>query len=160
VPDFLRERYNEGKFELYGKREDFNGTDEEYERQLPGQFMDKWVSELATTNLVRFIDEFNTPGAKLPQYINVQHCENVWRMQVRADALHGIWLRDYVHKYYEKVDDFYYWNRIPHKEQVDYVFYKQLYKLKPEWEHRMIKAGYKNSENKSFGKYFDIERAF
>jgi len=81
-------------------------------------------------------------------------------MQVRADTLHNIWLRDYVHKYYEKVEDFYYWNRVPHKEQVDYVFKKQLYKLKTEWEHRMITAGYKNSENKSFGKYFDVERAF
>ena len=81
-------------------------------------------------------------------------------MQVRADALHNIWLRDYVHQYYEKVDDFYYWNRVPHKEQVDYVFYKQLYKLKPEYEDRMITAGYKNAETKSFGKYFDIERAF
>jgi hypothetical protein len=56
---------------VYPSRADFNGTDEEYEEQLPGQFMDKWVSELQTTQAVRFIDELNTPGAKLPQYLNI-----------------------------------------------------------------------------------------
>lgn len=62
----LRKLYEEGKFDISVNRTDFKGTDEEYEEQLPGQFMDKWVSELQTTNLVRFIDEFNTPNAKLP----------------------------------------------------------------------------------------------
>lgn len=37
---------------------------------------------------------------------------------------------------------------------------RYLYKLKPEYEFRMIKKGYKNSKNKSFGKYVDVERSF
>ena len=81
-------------------------------------------------------------------------------MQVKADAPYNIWIRDYVEKYYEKVDGFFYWNRTMAKEQVDYVFYKHLYKLKKEYEYRMIRSGYQNPEKKSFGKYFDIERAF
>ena len=81
-------------------------------------------------------------------------------MQVKADAPYNIWIRDYVSKYYEKVDGFFYWNRTMAKEQVDYVFYKHLYKLRKEYEYRMIKSGYQNPEKKSFGKYFDIERAF
>lgn len=78
--------------------------------------MDKWVSELATTQQVRFIDELNTPGAKLPQYLNIQHCENVWRMSVRADSVYDIWTKQYVSKYYDKVDDFFFWNRVHAKE--------------------------------------------
>ena len=46
IPDFLRESYNQGKFDISVNRSEFNGTDEEYWLQLPGQFMDKWVSEL------------------------------------------------------------------------------------------------------------------
>ena len=37
---------------------------------------------------------------------------------------------------------------------------KDIFKLKPEHEHRMIRKGYRNSASKSMGKYFDIERAF
>lgn len=66
IPDFLRDSYEQGKFDIYPNRSEFSGTDEEYEQQLPGQFMDKWVSELQTTQQVRFIDELNTPEAKLP----------------------------------------------------------------------------------------------
>ena len=50
--------------------------------------MDKWVNELQTAQFVRFIDELITPGAKLPQYLFMQHCEYVWRMQVRANAVY------------------------------------------------------------------------
>ena len=66
IPAHLRDKYNEGKFKLALPRDRFNGTDEEYEKQLPGQFMDKWVSELQTTQQVRLIDEFLTPDAKIP----------------------------------------------------------------------------------------------
>lgn len=78
--------------------------------------MDKWVSELATTQLVRLMDEMNTPGAKLPQYLFMQHCEHVWRMGVRANVLYNIWIEKYISQYYEKVDDFYFWNRLHVKE--------------------------------------------
>jgi hypothetical protein len=40
------------------------------------------------------------------------------------------------------------------------VLKRNLYKLKPEYEHRMIKKGYKDSKDKSFGKYIDVERSF
>jgi len=123
--------------------------------------MDKWVSELSTNNVVRLIDEFNTPDVKLPQYIHMQHCEKVWSLIIRADSLYEIFVKNYVEKYYEKVDNFFYWNKSPKKEQVDYVYQRHLWKLKPEHEHRMIRAGYgKDIDNKSMGKYFDIERAF
>ena len=110
--------------------------------QLPGQFMDKWVTELQTVQIVRFIDELNTPGVKIPQYLNVQYCENIWRMSVRADSIHMIWSKFYLSQYYDKVDDYFFWNRVPAKEQVDYVYQKELWKLKPEYEGRMITAGY------------------
>lgn len=42
----------------------------------------------------------------------------------------------------------------------DHVNHKNMYKLKKEFEHRMIRKGYKNAKNKSMGKYFDIERSF
>lgn len=82
-------------------------------------------------------------------------------MSIRANSIYDIWIKNYISKYYEKVDDFFFWNRVHAKEQVDYVFKKDLWRLKPELEHRMIKAGYgKDADKKSFGKYFDIERAF
>ena len=71
IPGDLKKSYKEGKFDLFVDREQFNGTDEEYQQQLPGQFMDKWVTELQTVQIVRFIDELNTPGVKIPQYLNV-----------------------------------------------------------------------------------------
>ena len=40
------------------------------------------------------------------------------------------------------------------------VLHRNLYKLKSEYEFRMIKKGYKDCETKSFGKYIDIERSF
>mmetsp|Transcript_38951 Transcript_38951/g.59221 ORF Transcript_38951/g.59221 Transcript_38951/m.59221 type:complete len:100 (-) Transcript_38951:28-327(-) len=80
-------------------------------------------------------------------------------MQVRADSIYDLWTEFFISQYYEKVDDFFYWNRIPHKEQVDYIFNRHLWKLKPEYEGRMITAGYADTE-KSLGKYFDIERSF
>ena len=58
--------------------------------------MDKWVSELATTQLVRLMDEMNTPDAKLPQYLFMQHCEHVWRMGVKASVLYKIWIDKYI----------------------------------------------------------------
>jgi len=45
IPQHLKDRYEEGRFDIKN-RADFNGTDEEYEQSLPGQFMDKRVSEL------------------------------------------------------------------------------------------------------------------
>lgn len=142
IPGDLKKHYKNGKFDLFMPRDEFNGTDEEYEAQLPGQFMDKWVTELQTVQIVRLIDELNTPGVKIPQYLNVQYCENVWRMSVRADSIHMIWTNYYLDQYYEKVDDYFFWNRVPAKEQVDYVYQKELWKLKPEYEYRMITAGY------------------
>ena len=71
IPGDLKKSYKEGKFDLFVDRAQFNGTDEEYQQQLPGQFMDKWVTELQTVQIVRFIDELNTPGVKIPQYLNV-----------------------------------------------------------------------------------------
>jgi hypothetical protein len=38
------------------------------------------------------------------------------------------------------------------------VLTRNLYKLKPEYEKRMIKKGYSDSGTKSFGKYIDVER--
>ena len=81
--------------------------------------MDKWVSELATTQLVRLMDEMNTPDAKLPQYLFMQHCEYVWRMQVRSNAVYQIFVKKHLSRYYDRVDDFFYWNRLFAKEQVD-----------------------------------------
>lgn len=82
-------------------------------------------------------------------------------MSVRADSIHKIWSEFYLSKYYDKVEDFFFWNRIPAKEQVDYVYQKELWKLKPEYEYRMITAGYgKDPSNKSSGKLIDIEKAF
>ena len=56
--------------------------------------------------------------------------------------------------------DFYLWNRLHVKEQVDFIFKKDVWKLKDEYAGRMIRKGYRNSDTKSLGKYFDIERAF
>lgn len=82
-------------------------------------------------------------------------------MSVRANSIYQIWINQYISKYYDKVDDYFYWNRIQHKEQTDYVYKKDLWKLKKEYEGRMITAGYgKDPWNKSLGKYMDIERAF
>jgi hypothetical protein len=64
-------------------------------------------------------------------------------------------------QYYERVDIFFYWNRSKSKEQIDYVHHKELWKLKKEYEGRMITAGYgKDPFTKSSGKYADIEKAF
>ena len=83
-------------------------------------------------------------------------------MGIQANALYKIWLNQYVSRYYDKVDDFYLWNRLHVKEQVDYIFKKDVWKLKPEYGERMIRKGYgvKNIMSKSLGKYFDVERAF
>ena len=73
-------------------------------------------------------------------------------MAVRADSLYKIWTEKYISQYYDKVDDFFFWNRVHAKEQVDYVYKKDLWKLKPEHEHRMIRAGYgRDAAQKSFG---------
>jgi len=69
-------------------------------------------------------------------------------------------VQEYVLKYYDRVESFYNWDRSKHKEHVDYVFKKDIFKLKPEHEHRMIRKGYKDAATKSFGKYMDIERSF
>jgi hypothetical protein len=58
--------------------------------------MDKWVSELQSNIMLRFIDELNTPGAKLPQYLNTQYCELTWRLNVRPDTLYKVWVKKYV----------------------------------------------------------------
>lgn len=80
---------------------------------------------------------------------------------MRANSLYQIWTDKYVSKYYEKVTDFFFWNRVWAKEQTDYIYNKDIWKLKPEFEYRMILAGYgKDIDNKSLGKYFDIERAY
>lgn len=122
--------------------------------------MEKWVTELQTTQMVRFIDELNT-GSQIPQYLHIQYCESTWRMGLKADAPYNMWIANYVSKYYDKVTDFFFWNRIPAKEQVDYIFKRDLWKIKPEFEDRMIRAGYgQDPWNKSYGKYFDIERGF
>jgi len=161
IPHHLRKKYEEGQFEIAMPREKFEGSDEEYRQLLPGHLMDNWVTELQTSQMLRFIDELNTPGAKLPQYLNTQHCENVWRMMVKPDSLYRIWTEDYVSKYYDRVSDFFYWNKVPVKQEVDYIFKRDLWKLKPQHEHRMIRAGYgPEPETKSLGKYVDIERAF
>lgn len=52
-------------------------------------------------------------------------------MQVQADSLYRLVVKLYLSKYYDKVDDFYFWNRVHAKEQVDYVFKKNVWKLKP-----------------------------
>ena len=62
-------------------------------------------------------------------------------------------------KYYDKVTEFYYWNKMHHR-RVDHIYKRYLFKIKDEYAHRMIRKGYADSENRSFGKYFDIERAF
>jgi len=161
APQFIQKKYNEGQFQYALARKDFNGTEEEYELALPGQFMDKWVSESSTKNLVRLIDEINTPGSALPQYLAISFDEYVWHhLNVKADALYQICVDTYISKYYDKVDDFFLWDRSKRKEHVDYVFRKDLWKLKPEHEHRMITKGYQESATKSMGKYFDIERSF
>ena len=82
-------------------------------------------------------------------------------MQVKADSLYNLTARLYLSKYYDKIDKFYFWNRVHAKEQVDYVFHKHVWKLKQSYEYRMIRAGYgQDPDNKSLGKYFDVERSF
>lgn len=78
--------------------------------------MDKWVNELQTGRFIRFIDELMTPNAKLPQYVFMQHCEHVWRMQIRADSVYQIFVKHHMARYYDKVDDFFYWSRV-HKQE-------------------------------------------
>jgi len=51
-------------------------------------------------------------------------------MQVKADSLYNLTARLYLSKYYDKIDKFYFWNRVHAKEQVDYVFHKHVWKLK------------------------------
>ena len=68
---------------------------------------------------MRLIDEFITPGAKLPQYLFMQHCEYVWRMQVRANAVYQIFVKKHLSRYYDRVDDFFFWNRVFAKEVVE-----------------------------------------
>lgn len=79
---------------------------------------------------------------------------------MRADLFHTFWVDRYVSKFYDRVTSYHYWDRSKHHEQAERAFRKEVYKLKPEFEHRMIRKGYKDSQSKSFGKYFDIERAF
>lgn len=43
---------------------------------------------------------------------------------------------------------------------VDHVYKRDVFKLKPEYEHRMIRKGYEDVGERSLGKYFDIDRAF
>ena len=57
---------------------------------------------------------------------------------------------------YDKVDGYFYWK----KKKKNEVLHRYLYKLKAEYEFRMIKKGYKDCEKKSFGKYIDVERSF
>ena len=63
-------------------------------------------------------------------------------------------------QYYDLVDKFYFWDRSKHHEWVDYPFTKDMFKLKPEYESKMIRIGYRDAGSKSMGKYLDIERAF
>ena len=123
--------------------------------------MDNWVTERLTKNVVRLIEEFNTPGAALPQYIVGMFCEFVYfHSGIKTDSVYQFWVKNYALKYYDRVDDFIVWDRSKFKEQgVDYPFMKDLFKLKPEYEGRMIKKGYKDAATKSMGKYFDIERS-
>ena len=37
-------------------------------------------------------------------------------MQVQADSIYNLVVKLYIDKYYDKVDDFYFWNRIHAKE--------------------------------------------
>ena len=153
--------YEDGKFEYKVPRDQFNGTDDEYYQASPGQFMDNWMTEFGTKTLVRLTDEFNTPDAPLPQYLVGMFDENVyWVADVKQDSLYKHWVERYAFKYYDKVDEFIVWDRSRNKEQgLDYPHMKDIFKLKPEHEHRMIRKGYKDAATKSMGKYFDIERS-
>ena len=98
----------------------------------------------------------------LPQYLFVLPCEHVWsHLFVRTDLFYNYWVDNYVLQYYEKVVDQYYWDRSKIRSMfVDYVYKRDVFKLKPEYEHRMITKGYEDAGEKSLGKYFDIDRAF
>ena len=58
------------------------------------------------------------------------------------------------------MDSFYFWDRTKQKEHTDHIYTKDVFKLKPEFEGRMIRKGYADAATKSMGKYFDIDRAF
>ena len=153
--------YEDDKFSYVIPREDFNGTDDEYFALMPGHFMDNWMNEYSTKTLVRLSDEFNTPDSALPQYIVSMMDEFLWfHMLIKSDSLYKFWVERYALKYYDRVDEYIIWDRSKFKEGgVDYPYQKDVFKLKPEFEHRMIKKGYKDAATKSMGKYFDIERS-
>ena len=115
-----------------------------------------------TKNIVRLVDEMNTPDAKLPQYLFTLPCEQVYfQLWLKTDLYYEAWINNFVLKYYDRVDRFYYWDRSKRRtEFVNYVYKKDLFKLKKEYEGRMIRKGYQDAATKSMGKYFDIDRAF
>lgn len=133
----------------------------EYFQYIPGHIGEKWVTESQVQSQVRFIDELQTPSSMLPQYLFYHYDENDTSFVPKDPTqLFRIFERDFLLKFYEKKHKFFYWNRMHLMGTIDHCFHRNVYKLKKEYEHRMIRKGYKNASNKSLGKYFDIERSF
>ena len=124
--------------------------------------MEKWHTEHLVRNMLILTDEFNTPDAKLPEYLFLLPCEQtMWYLRIRLDSMYTAWVKKDVLKYYDHVMESFYWNRSKYRSELsDHSFMKDIYRLKPEFRHRMITKGYQDSATKSMGKYFDIERAF
>ena len=124
--------------------------------------MDPWVTESQIAVQLRLTDEFRTPNSPLPQYLFLHFCELTEHQNINIDPelFYQIWVDEEVRQYYEEIDQFYYWGKFRFKPTFDRVFKRSLFKLKPEFENRMIKKGYAGARSKSFGKYMDIERSF
>ena len=122
--------------------------------------LEKWITESETTTMIRLTDEMRTPSARLPQYLFLHYDEKDVYDRQFLDTAYKIWERENVLKLYDKMDSFFYWNRMKVQTAVQVVVHRHLYKLKPEFEHRMIRKGYRDAKDKSLGKYMDIERSF
>ena len=103
--------------------------------------------------------ELEEPFSDLEYFCLLSHFMKTELKYVHPRLHNKEWFHDWLQHWLRT--DFFFWNRIPAKEQVDYIFKRDLWKIKPEFEDRMIRAGYgKDPWNKSYGKYFDIERGF
>lgn len=66
APKYIQQKFKDGLFNLTVPRSEFQGTDEEYHKHLPGHTIEKWHTEQFIQRLLYLTDEFFTPGAALP----------------------------------------------------------------------------------------------
>lgn len=74
--------------------------------------LEKWITESETTTMIRLTDEMLTPSAPLPQYLFLHYDEKDVYDRQFLDTAYKIWERENVLKLYDKVDSFFYWNRM------------------------------------------------